>query len=52
MNITLLTIGILLLVFIIHFVLKVKKKEQIQQKELQKIRKYGESLNNKTRNRK
>ena len=52
MNIILLTIGILLLVFVIHFVLKVKKKKQIQQKEQQKIREYGERLNNKTRNRK
>jgi hypothetical protein len=52
MNITLLTIGILLPIFIIFFVLKVKKKKQTQQKEHQKIREYGESLNNKTRNRK
>ena len=52
MNIILLTIGILLLIFIILFILKIRKKKQIQQKEHQKIREYGERLNNKTRNRK
>ena len=50
MNIRLLTIGILLLILIILFVFKVKKKKQIQQKEHQKIREYGERLNNKTSN--
>ena len=52
MNIMLLTIGILLLILFILFVLKVKKKKQIQRKEHQKIKEYGERLNNKTRNRK
>ena len=52
MNIILLTIGILLQILIILFVLKIRKKKQIQQKEHQKIREYGERLNNKTRNRK
>ena len=52
MNIILLTIGILLQILIILIVFKVKKKKQIQQKEHQKIRQYGERLNNKTRNRK
>ena len=52
MNITLLTIGILLQILIILIVLKIRKKKQIQQKEHQKIREYGERLNNKTRNRK
>lgn len=52
MNIILLTFGILLLILIILFILKFKKKKQIQQKEHQKIREYGERLNNKTRNRK
>jgi preprotein translocase subunit YajC len=51
MNIILSTIGILLLILIIFFVLKIRKRKQIQQKELQKIRVYGERLNNKTRNR-
>lgn len=52
MNIILLTIGILLQILIILIVLKIRKKKQIQQKEQQKIREYGERLNNKTRNRK
>ena len=52
MNIISLTFGILLLILVILFVLKFKKKKQIQQKEHQKIREYGERLNNKTRNRK
>jgi uncharacterized protein YpmS len=51
-NIILLSIGSLLLILIILFVLKIRKKKQIQQKEHQKIREYGERLNNKTRNRK
>ena len=52
MNTILLIIGILLPIFIIFFVLKIRKKKQIQQQEHQKIREYGERLNNKTRNRK
>ena len=52
MNIILLTIGILLQILIILIVLKIRKKKQIQQKEHQKIREYGERLNNITRNRK
>ena len=46
---TIIIIGILLLVIII---LKIVKKIQTQKKEHSKIREYGESLNNKTRNRK
>jgi len=52
MNIILLTIGILLLILIILFILKNRKKKKIQKKENQRIREYGENLNNKTRNRK
>ena len=52
MNIILLITSILLFIFIVLFLLKVKKKKKIQQKEYQKIREYGESLNNKTRNKK
>ena len=53
MNTALIIIGLGLLIFIIFFVLKrAKEKKRAQQEELQKIKEYGESINEKTRNRK
>lgn len=52
MNTALIIIGLAMLISIIVFVLKrAKEKKRAQQEELQKIKEYGESINEKTRNR-
>ena len=52
MNTALIIIGLAMLIFIIVFGLKrAKEKKQAQLEEFQKIKEYGESINEKTRNR-
>ena len=51
MNTALIIIGLAMFVFIIVFTLKrAKEKRQAQQKEHDKIREYGERINEETRN--
>ena len=51
MNTALTIIGLAMFVFIIVFTLKrAKEKRQAQQKEHDKIREYGERINEETRN--
>jgi len=51
MNTALTIIGLAMFVFIIVFSLKrAKEKKQTQQEEHQKIKEYGESINEETRN--
>tara|TARA_Y100000817_G_C16377856_1_gene333346 strand:+ start:344 stop:508 length:165 start_codon:yes stop_codon:yes gene_type:complete len=51
MNTALIIIGLAMFVFIIVFTLKrAKEKRQAQQKEHNKIREYGEKINEETRN--
>ena len=51
MNTALTIIGIAMFIFIIVFTLKrAKGKKQAQQEEHQKIKEYGESINEETRN--
>ena len=52
MNTALTIIGLAMFVFIIVFSLKrAKEKRQAQQEEHEKIKEYGESINEETRNR-
>ena len=51
MNTALTIIGLAMFIFIIVFSLKrVKEKKKAQQEEHQKIKEYGESINEETRN--
>ena len=51
MNTALIIIGLAMLIFIIVFNLKrAKEKRQAQQKEHEKIKEYGEKINEETRN--
>ena len=51
MNTALIIISLAMLIFIIVFGLKrAKEKKQAQQEERQKIKEYGESINEETRN--
>ena len=51
MNKALTIIGLAMFIFIIVYSLKgAKEKKQAQQKEHEKIKKYGESINEETRN--
>jgi hypothetical protein len=53
MNTALIIIGLAMFIFIIVFSLKrAKEKRQTQQKEHEKIKEYGESINEETRLRK
>ena len=51
MNTALIIIGLAMFIFIVVFSLKhAKEKKQTQQEEHQKIKEYGESINEETRN--
>ena len=51
MNTALTIIGLAMFIFIIVFSLKrAKEKRKIQQEELEKVKEYGESINEETRN--
>ena len=51
MNTALTIIGLAMFIFIIVFSLKrAKEKRQVQQEEHEKIKEYGESINEETRN--
>ena len=51
MNTALIIIGLAMFIFIIVFTLKrAKEKKQSQQEEHQKIKEYGENINEETRN--
>jgi len=51
MNTALTIIGLAMFIFIIVFSLKrAKEKKQVQQEEHEKIKEYGESINEETRN--
>ena len=51
MNIALVIIGLSMFIFIVVFSLKrVKDKRKVQQEEHEKIKEYGESINEETRN--
>ena len=51
MNTALIIIGLVMFIFIIVFSLKrAKEKRKDQQEEHQKIKEYGESINEETRN--
>ena len=51
MNAALIIIGLAMFIFIIVFSLKrAKEKRQTQQKEHEKIKEYGERINEETRN--
>ena len=51
MNTALIIIGLAMFIFIIVFILnRAKEKKQSQQEEHQKIKEYGESINEETRN--
>ena len=51
MNAALIIIGLAMFIFIIVFSLKrTKEKKQAQQEEHQKIKEYGETINEETRN--
>ena len=53
MNTALIIIGLAMFIFIVVFSLKrAKEKKQAQQEEHQKIKEYGESINEETRNKK
>ena len=52
MNTALIIIGLAMFIFIIVFSLKsAKEKRKVQQEEHEKIKEYGESINEETRNR-
>ena len=51
MNTALIIIGLAMFIFIVVFTLKrSKEKRKIQQEEHEKIKEYGESINEETRN--
>ena len=51
MNTAIVIIGLAMLIFVIVFSLKrAKEKRKIQQEEHEKIKEYGESINEETRN--
>jgi len=51
MNTALIIIGLAMFIFIVVFSLKrAKEKRQARQKEHEKIKKYGENLNEETKN--
>ena len=53
MNTALIIIGLAMFIFIIVFSLKrAKEKNQAQQEEHQKIKEYGKSINEETKNKK
>ena len=52
MNIALTIIGLAMFIFIIVFSLKRAKEKKAQQEEHEKIKEYGESINEETRNKK
>ena len=53
MNTALTIIGLAIFIFIVVFSLKhAKEKKKTQQEELEKIKAYGESINEETRNKK
>ena len=51
MNTALIIIGLAMFIFIVVFTLKrSKERKKVQQEEYEKIKEYGESINEETRN--